>query len=58
MLRQEVLKLYREVLRTAYKAEKDQRVEIITWARNDFEQHRKETNEVLCYDELQKNIKR
>ena len=47
MLRQEVLKLYREVLRTARKVDKDQRTEIIQWARSDFEVHRSQTNEVL-----------
>ncbi len=49
MLRQEVLKLYREVLRTARKVDKDQRTEIIQWARSDLEVHRSQTNEV-CID--------
>ena len=45
MLRQEVLKLYREVLRTAKKV--DEKKEIINWARIDIEQHRLETDEVI-----------
>ena len=47
MLRQEVLKLYREVLRTAKKV--DEKKEIISWARSDIEQHRLQTDEVLSY---------
>jgi len=43
MLRQEVLKLYREVLRTAKKV--DEKKEIISWARSDIEQHRLQTDE-------------
>nr|CAH0111162.1 unnamed protein product [Daphnia galeata] len=45
MLRQEVLNLYREVLRTAQKLDGDQKSEIIKWARSDFETHRSQTNE-------------
>ncbi|XP_046447870.1 LYR motif-containing protein 2-like [Daphnia pulex] len=45
MLRQEVLNLYREVLRTARKVDRHQKDEIIKWARSDFETHRSHTNE-------------
>lgn len=49
MLRQEVLKLYREVIRTAQKVDKERRAEIISWARSDLETHRSETNEVIHF---------
>ena len=46
MLRQEVLKLYREVHRTARKVEPSQRADIIFWARTDIETHKTQTDEV------------
>ncbi|XP_057378644.1 LYR motif-containing protein 2-like [Daphnia carinata] len=44
MLRQEVLSLYREVLRTARKVD-GQKEEITKWARGDFEAHKSQTDE-------------
>ena len=46
MVRQEVLKLYREILRTARKVDPNERLEIVSWARSDFELHRQQTDEV------------
>ena len=46
MLRQEVLKLYREVLRTAKDLDPNQKTEIVQWAKADFQQNRSQTNEV------------
>ena len=46
MLRQEVLKLYREVLRTARKVEPSQKSDIIYWARGDIEMNKMQTDEV------------
>lgn len=46
MLRQEVLKLYRDVLRTTRKLESNDRLEIAKWARADIEQHRQQSDEV------------
>jgi len=40
LLRQESLKLYRQVLRVARQVGGHQRAEIEAWARSDFEQHR------------------
>jgi hypothetical protein len=48
MIRQEVLKLYREILRTTKYVDEKQKAEIITWARSDFEQNRNQTDEVSC----------
>ncbi|KAK4027146.1 LYR motif-containing protein 2 [Daphnia magna] len=45
MLRQEVLSLYREVLRTARKVDNGQKEEIAKWARSDFEAHKSQTDE-------------
>lgn len=58
MLRQEVLKLYREVVRTAYKVDKDRRTEIISWARSDFETHRFQSNEVFTFKFNNLNLKK
>lgn len=68
MLRQEVLKLYREVHRTARKVEPSQRADIIFWARTDIETHKTQTDEFVIkrlltsgrdmVKELQKTIKK
>jgi len=47
MLRQEVLKLYREVLRTARKVEPSQKSDIIYWARGDIEMNKMQTDELV-----------
>ena len=49
MMRQEVLKLYREVLRTSRKVDPNQRTEIVQWARTDIEQNRSQSNEVSLH---------
>ena len=46
MLRQEVLKLYREVLRTTRQVEPSQRPDIIFWARTEIEMNKTQTDEV------------
>jgi len=46
MLRQEVLKLYREVLRTTRQVEPSQRPDIIFWARTEIEMNKTQIDEV------------
>jgi len=68
MLRQEVLKLYRDVLRTARKVEPSQRPDIINWARSDIEMNRSQVDEMVIkglvmngrqmLKEMQKTIKK
>ncbi|XP_067009389.1 LYR motif-containing protein 2 [Anabrus simplex] len=46
MLRQRVLKLYREILRSIYKVpDESSKKELLQWARCDFEKHRHHTDE-------------
>jgi len=47
MLRQEVLKLYREVLRTTRQVEPSQRPDIIFWARTEIEMNKTQTDELV-----------
>ncbi|XP_016930540.3 LYR motif-containing protein 2 [Drosophila suzukii] len=47
MLRQEVLKLYREIFRTIRQVpDKNSQLELRSWARHDFETNRNQTDEV------------
>ncbi|KAJ8883553.1 hypothetical protein PR048_015397 [Dryococelus australis] len=51
MIRQEVLKLYREILRTAREVhDESSRKEIVEWVRHDFKSNKHHTDEVcvLC----------
>ena len=43
MLKQQVLKLYRQALRISRKVDETQRGELQAWARSDFEMHRHQT---------------